>query len=229
MSRKLWQFTTELALADRIMALFEPDRSDSAIRIPNEDVQFEFAQDVVQPLIERVGPGGMVRIATAPPPLQLVITEPEIAPHYFNIGFEFVSADMRAAMALADDDVQWFPVDATGSTSEVVARDYRVLHVVHYADPFDRGTSDGGGQPYYRRDGTVEQRWDLRLPDPRLGPIKVGFRSDFVAPAPLFRTVPAGWTLVTDDVAERVGAAGIDDVRFYSPENDGTVQDLDYR
>ena len=229
MQQQLWQFTADLTLAQIVLDLFQPHRARSPISIPNEDVVLEFHQDIIYPLAAAATPGTQLRIDPLPPPLQLRVTEPGIAPNYFNIGYEFVSAKLRKAMALDGDDVQWFEVDARGSTPEIVAQDYRVLHVVHWADALDRERTNGEMTDHYLADGSIEQRWNLPMPDPNAAPLRIAFRHDFVAPAPIFRTLPTMWTLVTDDLADRVVRSGIEDVVFYSPENDGTRTDISFR
>lgn len=216
-----WMMTSAFDVAERVMQL-DIEANPPRLVVTNGDVLAEFYQDVVQPRIEAASATGLARLDTLPPPVMLTITEPGFAPDYFNNGFEFVSARARAAMALGENDVQWLPVDASQSTEQARAQDYRVLHLVRTADPFDHDATDGEMTTYLRADGGTAQRWAPRHAGPNDQWPKIAWRADFTPPAPLFRASPTGVALATEAFAARVRDAGIRDITFLDMTNDGS-------
>lgn len=125
-------------------------------------------------------------------------------------------------MALADGDVQWLPVDTSRSTVEARAQDYRALHLVHTADPFDHDATDGEMSDYMRADGSIGKRWNLRAAGPAGPWPKIAWRADFTPPAPLFRAAPNGVTLATEAFAARLRQADVRDIAFMDMSVDGS-------
>lgn len=216
MTLKLWTMWQSDALIERTHHL-SVDCDPPRIAIHNADAVIEYLENDWETTIEEPGTGR--RLLDPPPPtIELAVTEPNFAPDVFIHETFYISAALREAMALDSDDVQWFPVDARRSTPEVRAKRYCMMHATRQADPIDYARSEGvwldlrdpWGEPY--------RVWQAQAPGGEARRARMVWRDDFVPPAPLFSCLTGG-DLVTDDLAERVRAAGLDGVVFRDATN----------
>ena len=76
------------------------------------------------------------RFAAMPTPV-LHVAEPGFAPDLIWAGLHFASARLRNALGLSPDVVEYRDVDISGKTVPARTADYKVLRVVHGADPVD--------------------------------------------------------------------------------------------
>lgn len=222
---QLWLFEMAPAVSAEALRLayeLQPPR----IEIANNDA-------VSQRLAEHVGPRPNDRPdrtpMAMPPTLRLRVKEPGFAPDYLNLGHRLLSRRARETLALAPDDVQYLEVDASGSTPDVVAQDYRVLLPLRTADPLDKERSDGGWRDAHQLDGGVEQLWQLRTPHPGAGPLRIAWRNDFTPPSPLFLALGPAWLLASDALALRAQSAELTGLAFIDLQNDGSRTTTVYR
>lgn len=163
---------------------------------------------------------------TRPVP-QLLIDDPAFAPNYFHEGQIYVSRAFREAAGLPAAAVAFGPVDTSRCSNLAKSRDYRTLDVLSSSDPVDQVRSDGEWVPWIDDHGEIAQRWELSGGPLRPSP-RVAFRLDFVPPAPIFHTDQLG-LLVSDDVADRMMRAGLDDVVFVQVEGERGRTEIIYR
>lgn len=157
---------------------------------------------------ERDRPAVYLRQISAP---RLRIDDPDFALDAFFAGMWFVSARMRAALALTDEDVVYRTADVTGSALHLPTLGYAAMAPVHHADGIDPTRSD---IERIGSDGPLEY-WQLAMHNAE--PPKVALRDDFVAPAPLFYMDRTDWLAITAEAVDRVRSAGIDSVDFDNP------------
>ena len=145
---------------------------------------------------------------------RLRVTDPTFDVNIMEIGgFRFASARLRRVLDLDDRTIRYRPVDASLSVPEVQALDYAAFNVTPIGNPFDPDRMKGEVRPARQLDGSLKDDWVLDN-EWLLKGAEVYFRADFVPPAPLFRATGSQWIFATDDLAERVMRAGIDDVLF---------------
>ena len=142
------------------------------------------------------------------------VGDPAFALDYFDAGVACASPRLRRALALCGDSVRYRDVDMDESPPAVVARGYQAMNVTSFADPFDREQTSGGMADVTGPDGALRREWQIATPDPSGPPLKIRWRDDFVAPAPLFRVPGTAWTLATEGLAAAVMQAGIVDLVF---------------
>ena len=211
-SPRLWLLTPTVASLDAVAAL--QDAKPVGLKVTND----RHLRALVEP-IELADPEAMsLRALHGAPSLRLATSDPDLTFEYLDFGYRLVSARLRDAMGLSEGEAQLLEVDASKCPPSVRAKGYRWLHLTHVADPFDRERSDGayadvyvGPPEAWRPDAPTIRRWRLATPGPGR-PVRVRWREDFVAPAPLFQAAGVPWTLATDALAERIRAAGITDV-----------------
>lgn len=152
--------------------------------------------------------------------------DPDFAPDLIFEGALFASRRLRDAMALDRATVQYLPIDCSECPPAMRGADYSLVNLLVFANPLDRARTEpaefadvalpGGGSTFV----WTAPPWQPGRPVPRHL-----WRSDFAAPAPLFRVPGISWTLATDDLADRVMRAGLEEVAFMDVENDGTRTD----
>lgn len=209
---RLWLVTPTAASLEAVFAL--QDARPVGLQVVNDR---ELCA-LVEPIETADPEAGAARALSGAPALHLATLAPDLTFDYLDVGYRLVSARLREAMALTADEAQLLEVDASRCSPAVRAMGYRWLHLLHVADPFDRERSDGAfddayvGPPEAWRPGApTVRRWRLRPSTPDR-PIRVRWRADFVAPAPLFQAAGVPWTLATDELAGRIRAAGLEDV-----------------
>lgn len=150
-------------------------------------------------------------------------TEPGFAPDLVFEGELFASRQLRAAMALPDDTVQWLPVDCSDCPQAMRDADYRLMNLLAFANPMDRQrTAPPEFTDVTLPDGSWTFVWSADPWQPGRPMPHLFWRKNFVPPAPLFRVPGWSMTLATEELAERVMRAGLDDVVFIDMQTDGT-------
>ncbi len=156
------------------------------------------------------------------PALKLRITPADFAYDYFIMGLPLVSARLRTVLALEPDRVRYLDVDCFECSAAVQAMDYKVLHVLTYANPLNRELTGPCRFIDVKTPAGPTFAWVRPPINPNDPPPRIAWRADFAAPAPLFQVPNSAWTLATDELAERVMRAGFSDVAFYEHTKDGT-------
>lgn len=153
--------------------------------------------------------------ATMPMPV-LRITAPGFDLDFMRYSiFDFVSARARAAFALGDDVIRYRATDTTQSTPDVQRQEYCAFAPVQFGNPYDPDRMPGDVRDVRQPDGTLKREWVLDWFGKYASrPSEVFLRDDFVPPAPLFRAAGSTTIFATDDFAEQVMRAGIDDIAF---------------
>lgn len=149
------------------------------------------------------------------PTPRIRITDPTFDVDMFSYGdFTFVSRKLRRVIGNVSAFARFRSVDMEASVPAVQAIDYEMFEVSQFGNPFDPTRMAGDVRPVRQPDGSLRDEWVMdwfgrveKSPD-------VYFRDDFVAPAPMFRGLGSYWTFATDELADRVQRAGIDDVLF---------------
>ena len=152
-----------------------------------------------------------VYLAQLPAP-QLRINDPAFALNAFFLGVWFMSNRMRAALGLADADIVVRAADIVGGAPQLSALGYAAVAPVHHGDGIDPDRSD---VEVFGEAGASTSHWALAIRGDVLP--KVGLRSGFLPPAPLFYMDRTDWLMITREAAERVRSACIDDVSFEEP------------
>ena len=144
------------------------------------------------------------------PTPELRIDDPDFALDVFFLGWWFVSARMRDALALRDDEAVFRTADFVGVPGPA-RLGYSVVAPIHHLDGIDPERSDIEtiGDPANPR------YWELAIGGET--PPRVSLRPDLHAPAPLFYMDRTDWLMITQEAAARVRAAGIDDAFFDEP------------
>jgi hypothetical protein len=222
---KLWNMTGDIAVMDALSNLedhYEPPRFsfENRLRLVPWDTKM-MARYFVWP--------GSIAPDPPPEPLRLRLTEPGIAPNYIDLGFTLASATARAAMAV-DDYVSWFRVDASASTDEVLAQDYRMMLVNHAATAFDPQRSSGKIITCSAEYGLPSREmWYPGPIDFDKPPPAFHWLEDFEPPAPIFYERLTNRILVTEDFAQRIEDSGISGFTFIDYEYDGTETEIKLR
>ena len=153
------------------------------------------------------------------PTPRLRVTDPRFTPDYFQFqAYPVVSLSLRRLLDLNDRVVRYRNIDTTLCIPEVQALGYSLVDVIQYANPFDPNRTSGQVRDVRQSDGSLRREWVV---DYAVG-VECYFRDDFVPPAPLFRGTGTLWTFATDELAERVMRAGIDDMLFQDIEGPHT-------
>ena len=145
------------------------------------------------------------------PAPELRIDDPDFALDMFFIGWWMVSARMREALALRDDEAVFRTANVTGAPGPA-RLGYAAVAPTHHLDGIDPERSDideinDPGSPHYY--------WELsRSIDKKP---RVALRPGLQAPAPLFYMSRTNWVMITDKAAQRVRSAGITNVFFDEP------------
>lgn len=183
-------------------------RNESEINYAKDEVDAQINPDT--PDNER----GPLWFAAIPTP-QLVIPDPNFALSLFYCGEWFASRRMREVLALQEDEVVYRPADLSGSAEPVRLLDYWAFTLIEHADGIDPESSDV--ERIYGKNGEVLYWSPALLTGPNDPWPQVNLRPDFVAPAPMFYMDRTDWLMVTDELKQRIEAAGFDDVRFAPP------------
>ena len=142
---------------------------------------------------------------------ELRIDDSDFALDMFFMELWIVSARMRDALALRDDDAVFRTVSVVGAPGPA-RLGYTAVAPIHHLDGIDPERSDiyeinDPGSPHYC--------WQLDIYDnkrPRLA-----LRPGLQAPAPVFYMDRTDWLMITAEAAQRVRAAGITNVFFDEP------------
>lgn len=154
-----------------------------------------------------------LRLLSQTPMPILVIGEPGYAPSLFFEGFIYVSRHLRDVFGLPPGVVHCQSVDASGCAEPARSAGYTTFQPICVADPIDQERSDGEWIDVLGRDGGPDRMW-MPLGGPTRPAPRIVLRPDFRPPAPVFRQPNGGPPIVTDEIAERVLRAGVDDVVF---------------
>jgi hypothetical protein len=157
----------------------------------------------------------------APTP-RFACTDPTFAPDLIFEGELFASRRLRDAMALDKGVVQWLSVDCTKCPPTMQAADYQLMNLLVFANPMDRERSSPPSfYDVVLPDGDTTFVWTARPYQPG-GPVpRVKWHPDFTPPAPIFRVPGLPWVLATEELADRIMRAGVDDIIFTDLQNDG--------
>ena len=223
---RLWMMVEAIASVERRVAL--ADAVPPRFAVVNRDAAFsrdlevraahpDWSEDRVRALVD----------AEVFVP-RLRITEPGFAPHLFVDGALIVSGALRSAADLSEAVVRCGPVDSSDCTDLGRDRHYTTWQPLLSADPIDQDASDGEWVDWIEDDGRLGKRWMLATGPNRPSP-RVVFKSDFEPPAPLFSGTAVGGVLVTEALAERILAAGIEDVAFVKMDGERGRTEIEYR
>lgn len=142
---------------------------------------------------------------------ELRIDDPDFALDMFFMGWWIVSARMRDALALRDDEAVFRTASVVGASGPA-RLGYAAVAPIHHIDGIDPERSDidqinDPSSPFYywRLARTIKTK-------PR-----VALRPGLRAPAPLFYMDRTDWTMITQEAAQRVRSAGITNVFFDEP------------
>ncbi len=147
------------------------------------------------------------------PAPRLKVTDPSFQIDYFSKSVHRFASERLQRTLDVGPQVRFRPIDDSLCPKEVKAQKYAMFDVVCFGNPFDSTRMTGVERNVRQVDGSMHHEWVVdwehltRSPD-------VFFRSDFVAPAPIFRAVGTTWIFVTDALADQVMRAGIQDVTF---------------
>lgn len=142
---------------------------------------------------------------------ELRIDDPDFALDMFFMGWWMVSARMRDALALRDDEAVFRTANVFGAPGPA-RLGYVAVEPIHHVDGIDPERSDiheinDRDSPHYY--------WRLDSKDNKKP--RVALRPDIQAPAPLFYMDRTNWLMITGEAAQRVRAAGITNVFFDEP------------
>lgn len=146
------------------------------------------------------------------PVARLRLTEKNFGLDYFRLdSFRLVSKRLRTAMDIRPDCVQYFDVDSTGSSENVIAADYKIMNVPiseHLSDPAKsvfNTYSIGAGQP--------------QMPST---PSSVHFLEDRSPSSEIFHDhFFLGHVFCSHDFAIKTLKAKCSGIRFYDPKHLG--------
>lgn len=134
------------------------------------------------------------------PPPRIVSTDKNFAPDFFMLGFEFLSARLRAIMPAAKG-VRYVEIDAAGSSEAFLRQDYR-LAVFPSLTPFAQVFIDA----YFAASPSDT--------------FKPPIRDGFAPPTPVFTVATGPWLMCTRDVLDRVMGNAVSGVAFFDYETD---------
>lgn len=140
----------------------------------------------------------------------LRLTHPDFAPNLLHWGVHYASAELREALGLGSEMVEYLPVDSSRSSGAARARDYMVMNVLHTREVIDlnRVAHERVMSPV--APGRTEMR-EVTIIKPEQRPY---WREDFVPDVPLFHAAHSPWIIATDAFAEQVLRSGVADVEF---------------
>ncbi|WP_419809776.1 imm11 family protein [Sphingomonas sp.] len=149
-------------------------------------------------------------LAHTPPP-ELRIDDPDFDLDMFFIGLWIVSARMREALALRDDEAIYRDASVTGAPGPA-RLGYAAVGPIHHLDGIDPERSDieeisERTSPHYY--------WELASSE--LTKPRVALRPGLRAPAPLFYMDRTDWLMITEEAAQRVRTADITNIFFDEP------------
>lgn len=220
---QLWEFTPSIAATEHVYRLY--DAKPRAFEVINEAEVFRFIRSQAEAL-DRENPSLVdvtsLELSDMPRP-RFRITDPGFANNVISMGLTYISARLARTLDLGGDAVQYVDVDCSACPAPVQAMGYKVMNLRAFGNPMDRQRMPGEFTEVAMPDGGITHVWRYDGPrPPSAPPLPVWWRQDFVAPAPLFRVPGGGWTLATDDLAEKVMRAGFPDVAFIDVTNDGS-------
>lgn len=186
-------------------------------RIRNKDeVLNAFA---AEPAFIGQGPTEIRVVSNCPAPV-FEVTAEDYHPSIVLLGPDFYSRALREALDLQPDQVQYVQVDTARCAKAFQAQDYRLAHVLAIGDVLDLPASGYEFGPGLGWDGTPVEAWRPRQLPPtpleplRYAPLTFVLREDAVAPSPLFVSRWSGHLMISDERAQQVLDAGLDDVQF---------------
>lgn len=223
--RKLWWMIPTIASQERVDKL--ATRKKPQVGFVNDDELHEFRHGSPGTLPEARPDGIFLPVEnwSAMPTPRLFVRTSDFQPNYFWLGLKLVSDHLARTVALGPEQVQYIEADCSECPTSVQDMGYKAINVLACANPIDRERSGPGrfvdietpGGPTYAYVSNRQSPFD---------PVdRIYWREDFVPPAPLFCVPNSGWLLATEELAERVTRAGIDDVAFLDVTNDGTRTD----
>ena len=165
------------------------------------------------------GPAEIRPLSSCPVPV-FEVTAEDYHPSIVLLGPDFYSRALREALDLPPDQVQYLPVDTTRCVEPFRAQDYRLAHVLAVGDVLDLPASGYEFSTGLGWDGTPEEAWRPRqLPPTALEPIRYApltfvLREDVNVPSPLFVSRWSGHLMISDELAQKILDAGLDDVQF---------------
>lgn len=149
------------------------------------------------------------------PTPRLRVTDPTLDSNMlFFSRHGIASTRLRQAFGLDERVIRYRPIDMSACVPEVQALGYEMFDVIAYGNPFDPARMPGHVRPVRQPDGSLRDEWVFDYFGTINEPFEIYFRDDFVPPAPLFRSVGGIWTFATDELADRVQRAGLDDIMF---------------
>lgn len=142
---------------------------------------------------------------------ELRIADPDFALDMFFIGWWIVSARMREALALCDEEAVFRTAKVVGAPGPA-RLGYAAVAPIHHLDGIDPEQSDieeinEPGSPFYY--------W--RLASRVMAKPRVTLRCGLQAPAQLFYMDRTDWLMITEAAAQRVRSVGITNVFFDDP------------
>ena len=134
-------------------------------------------------------------------PIELQITAPGYTPDYFfETGFSFVSARFREVADLPLDKVQYLDAPCNNCTPEAKAKDYKALWVHHFEDVLDPAKT------IVRAPSRLSPQELMTTRDTYV------YREGYQVSSPVFHLADRGYIMVTDALARKLAAAGLDGV-----------------
>lgn len=116
---------------------------------------------------------------------------------FMTQGVWFVSSRFREVADLPGTAAQYFPVDTGQCHPDTQAKDYRMMWITAVHDILDPEKCD-----FHRKNQWGGQDW------------KLGFRTDFDPPDPIFHIQRHGFLFCTDAFAEKILRAGLTGIEF---------------
>lgn len=145
------------------------------------------------------------------PTPELRIDDPDFALDMFFMGWWMVSARMRTALALRDDEAVFRDAIVAGAPGPT-RLGYTAVAPTNHVDGIDPERSD---IKEFNEPGSPGYHW--RLDSKNNKKPRVALRADLQAPAPLFYMDRTDWLMITGEAAQRVRSAGITNVFFDEP------------
>ena len=222
----LWRMHQSFATAEALFKLRR--RHPPGFVEPSTEAAFEHALAVreANPTLSEKALEPLFAAHVLSPSLQIVSAT--FAPHLIEGTYTYVSRDLRDAMALSPDVVNYRPVDTQLCVGPSARRAYAIIEPAMSADPVDHLASDP--QPCRWLEGEAGGQWHPVV-DPNAPARRIRLRGGFTPPAPLFAMAGpiGGGLVVSDQLAEGVIAADIDDLIFLKIDNEHGQTDLVYK
>ncbi|MFV0625220.1 hypothetical protein ACBY01_14575 [Sphingomonas sp. ac-8] len=216
-STKLWWMLPAIATQNRVDSL--AGKAKPKIELLNaaeiQNVLFGPPEAPRQPLHPEIHRPIAAEDWSHLPRPRLRVAEAGFRPDLFRLSLDFVSTRLSQAFASAGASPDYLPVECTACPAEVQDQGYRALNVTVFANPLDRSRTtpayfidvESGAGPTFV--------WVPGMPHPNQPAPVICWRDDFDPPAPMFRVPGTNWTLVTEELAAAVTAAGFEDVGFF--------------